>query len=153
VQNSPSRPDSPTTAAPNSTYVGIDPGLIKCGYAVVSVDGRRLALEIVPTANLTERLARDVGSGAVEMVCLGNATKSDMVLQSIRARWPQLPVTVVDERNTSLLARLRYYEDHPPKGLWRFVPRGLLVPKAQLDGYAALLIIERYCAACPQAAQ
>jgi RNase H-fold protein (predicted Holliday junction resolvase) len=148
VQNSPSRRDSTTPPARNFTYIGIDPGLIKCGYAVVSVDGVRLALEIVPTANLTERLCRDVESGAVGMVCLGNATKSDMVLQLIRTRWPQLPVTVVDERNTSLLARLRYYQDHPPKGLWRFVPRGLLVPKAQLDGYAALLIIERYRSAC-----
>jgi RNase H-fold protein (predicted Holliday junction resolvase) len=153
VQNSPSRPDSTAAAPPQSTYIGIDPGLVKCGYAVVSIDGRRLALEIVPTASLTERLARDVESKTVEMVCLGNATKSDMVLQLIKARWPQLPVTVVDERNTSLLARLRYYEDHPPKGLWRFVPRGLLVPKAQLDGYAALLIIERYRAACTQTAQ
>jgi RNase H-fold protein (predicted Holliday junction resolvase) len=153
VQNSPSRPDSTTAAPPHCIYIGVDPGLIKCGYAVVSVDARRLALEIVPTANLTERLARDVETNTVEMVCLGNATKSDMVLRLINARWPLLPVTVVDERNTSLLARLRYYEDHPPKGLWRFVPRGLLVPKAQLDGYAALLIIERYRAACTQAAQ
>jgi RNase H-fold protein (predicted Holliday junction resolvase) len=50
----------------------------------------------------------------------------------------------VNERNTSLEARRRYYEDHPPRGLLRLIPRGLLVPKAQLDGYAALLIIERY---------
>lgn len=78
------------------------------------------------------------------MVCLGDATKSDMVHKLLRARWPQLPITIVDERNTSLEARRRYYEDHPPKGLWRLVPRGLLVPDVPLDGYAALLIIERY---------
>jgi RNase H-fold protein (predicted Holliday junction resolvase) len=124
--------------------VGIDPGMIKCGYALISLDGTRLALEIVPTEQLVKRLARDVGQGRVRMVCLGDATKSDLVYGLIRTHWPQLPITVVDERNTSLQARRRFYDDHPPKGLWRLVPRGLLVPKEPLDGYAALLIIERY---------
>ena len=118
--------------------------MIKCGYAVVSVGGKRLALEIVPTGSLDLRLAHDVQNGNVCMVCVGNATKSELVTGIIRERWPYLPVTLVYERNTSLEARLRYYEDHPPKGLWRLVPRGLLVPKEPLDGYAALLIIERY---------
>jgi len=124
--------------------VGIDPGMIKCGYAAVSLAGDRLALEIVPSERLVERLAHDVGAGRVRMVCLGDATKSEMIRDLIRSRWPDLPITVVDERNTSLQARQRFYEDHPPKGIWRLVPRGLLVPKEPLDGYAALLIIERY---------
>ncbi|HXW51286.1 MAG TPA: hypothetical protein VEJ41_04790 [Candidatus Acidoferrales bacterium] len=124
--------------------IGIDPGMIKCGYAAVSLTGDRLALEIVPTERLVSRLAEDVSAGRVRMLCLGDATKSDMIRDLIRSRWPNLPITVVDERNTSLLARQRFYEDHPPKGLWRLVPRGLLVPKEPLDGYAALLIIERY---------
>jgi len=134
-------------------YVGVDPGLMKCGYAVLSVDGRRLALEIVPTGSLVARLAQEVQNGNIRMVCVGNATKSELVMAIIHERWPQLPVTLVDERNTSLEARRRYYEDHPPKGLWRLVPRGLLVPKEPLDGYAALLIIERYraCETAPKA--
>lgn len=127
-------------------YVGIDPGLIKCGYAVVSVGGQRLSIEIVPSAHLAIRLAQDVQSGHIRMVCVGNATKSEMVVEMIHERWPQLPLSLVDERNTSLEARLRYYKDHPPKGIWGLVPRGLLVPKEPLDGYAALLIIERYLA-------
>lgn len=81
------------------------------------------------------------------MVCVGNATRSGNIVEMLRESWPELPITLVDERNTSLEARRRYYEDHPPRGLLRFVPRGLLVPKAKLDGYAALLIIERYLAA------
>jgi hypothetical protein len=54
---------------------------------------------------------------------------------------------VVDETNTTFEARALFYEDHPPKGLLRFVPRGLLVPSAPLDGYAALLIVRRCRAA------
>jgi hypothetical protein len=116
---------------------------VKCGYAVVFPHGEPAVLEIVPAERLVARIETDVLAG-VAMVCVGNATKSETVVESLRQAWPELPITLVDERNTSLEARRRYYEDHPPRGLLRFVPRGLLVPKAQLDGYAALLIVERY---------
>jgi len=116
---------------------------VKCGYAVVSPPGERVSIEIVPAEKLVERVEADVLAG-VAMVCVGDATRSSTIVEMLRRKWPTLPITLVDERNTSLEARRRYYEDHPPRGLLRFIPRGLLVPKAQLDGYAALLIIERY---------
>lgn len=116
---------------------------MKCGYAVVSPHGERVSIEIVPADKLVERAEADVLAG-VAMVCVGDATRSSTIVEMLRRKWPTLPITLVDERNTSLEARRRYYEDHPPRGLLRFIPRGLLVPKAQLDGYAALLIIERY---------
>lgn len=97
----------------------------------------------MPADKLIERLEADVLAG-VAMVCVGNATRSATVVESLSRTWPELPIALVDERNTSLEARRRYYEDHPPRGLLRFIPRGLLVPKEHLDGYAALLIIERY---------
>jgi RNase H-fold protein (predicted Holliday junction resolvase) len=126
------------------TYVGIDPGLVKCGYAVVTTSGQRMALEIVPTKDLLERFSADASRGSIDMVCVGNATRSQAVVEMLRARWPDVPISLVDERNTSLEARRRFYEDHPPRGLMRLIPRGLLVPKGPLDGYAALLIVERY---------
>jgi len=118
---------------------------VKCGYAVVSGSGERVSLEIVPADSLVERTSVDVAAGAA-MICVGNATRSASVVASLRERWPDVPIALVDERNTTLLARRRYYEDHPPRGLLRFVPRGLLVPNEPLDGYAALLIVERYLA-------
>ena len=124
-------------------YVGIDPGERKCGYAVLSNARDRLALEIIAVDAIVDRLATDVAAG-VEIVCVGDATRSRDVVRRVRERWPTLAVALVDERNTSLEARRRYYDDHPPRGLWRLVPRGLLVPAEPLDGYAALLIIERY---------
>ena len=111
----------------------------------MSGSGERLSLEIVPAAVVVARAEQDVLSG-VAMVCVGNATRSAEVVAALRKRWPRLPIAVVDERNTSLEARRRYYGDHPPRGIWRWVPRGLLVPKEPLDGYAALLIVERYLA-------
>src|SRR5579872_2784796 len=103
-----------------------------------------MALEVVPTAELNSRLQRDLAAGSVRMICVGHATMSDKVVRLIRTRWPQAPITIVDESNTTLHARRLYYEDHPPRGILRFIPRGLLVPKEPLDGYAALLILKRH---------
>jgi len=124
--------------------VGIDPGLSKCGYAVVTSKGERITVEVVPTAGLPKRLARDMETGSVGMVCVGNSTTSGAVMEMVRRVWPQVAAGFVDETNTTLEARRLYYEDNPPRGLLRFLPRGLLVPKAPLDGYAALLIIRRW---------
>lgn len=130
----------------DSVYLGIDPGLSKCGYATISNEGRRLALEVVPTAALNDRLERDLLTRSVRMICVGHATTSEKIVRQIRSRWPEAPITIVDESNTTLDARRLYYKDHPPRGLLRLIPRGLLVPKEPLDGYAALLIAERYLA-------
>jgi RNase H-fold protein (predicted Holliday junction resolvase) len=124
--------------------IGIDPGSAKCGYAVVGVDGARLALEVLPLGELPDRVSRDVRLSQIEAICIGHATNSRDVERLCRSRWPEIPVVIVDETNTTLDARRRYYEENPPKGLLRLLPRGLLVPSAPLDGYAALLIIERW---------
>ena len=129
-----------------AAFVGIDPGLTKCGYATLGSDGSRLSIEVVPTPALADRLARDARTGSVRMVCVGDATTSAQAVAEIRRSWPQAPIAIVDERHTTLQARRMYYEDHPPRGLWRLLPRGLLVPSEPLDGYAALLIVQRYLA-------
>ena len=124
--------------------LGIDPGRSKCGYAAIDAKGGRLALEVVPTGLIAERIAADVSQGAVSAICIGHATTSSAIVRLCAQRWPAIPAVIVDETNTSFEARRLYYDDNPPKGLLRFIPRGLLVPKAALDGYAALLILERY---------
>jgi RNase H-fold protein (predicted Holliday junction resolvase) len=124
--------------------IGIDPGRTKCGLAVLTNAGQRVAIDVVPTAALAGRLQATAAGGDVAAICVGHATTSDAVVEMCRERWPQIPLVVVDESNTTLEARRRYYRDHPPRGLLRFVPRGLLVPSVPLDGYAALLIAERY---------
>ncbi len=54
-----------------------------------------------------------------------------------------IPIELVDERETTLLARKRYFQAHPPRGWRRLVPRGMLLPPRPIDDFAALLIAER----------
>jgi RNase H-fold protein (predicted Holliday junction resolvase) len=124
--------------------IGIDPGRTKCGVATVYEDGERIELRVVPTAEMSAYLAGEAAAGDIARVCIGHATTSNAVVSMCRAALPDVPIAVVDESRTTLEARRRYYEDHPPRGLLRLIPRGLLVPAAPLDGYAALLIVERF---------
>jgi RNase H-fold protein (predicted Holliday junction resolvase) len=129
--------------------LGIDPGTRKCGYAVVQAGLPPVAIGIVEThalfALVTELLARH----PIDVIALGSGTHAPPVKLLLAACG--LPVHDVDERETTLRARSRYFADHPPRGWRRLIPRGMLLPPRPIDDYAALLIAERYVAAVPQA--
>ena len=122
--------------------LGVDPGTRKCGYAVVGdVLGAPLALGIVPTERLLETLQELVARFPVRAVALGGGTHTAPVGAMLAPLG--VTVTVVDERETTLLARQRYFAANPPRGWRRLVPRGMLLPPRPIDDYAALLIAER----------
>lgn len=127
-------------------FVGIDPGRTKCGVAIVYEDGERIDIRVLPTAQVGACLAEEALGGDLAGICVGHATTSNAIVELCRASFPGIPIAVIDESRTTLEARQRYYQDHPPRGLLRLIPRGLLVPAPPLDGYAALLIVERFLA-------
>ncbi|MBC6417668.1 MAG: hypothetical protein GDA44_02175 [Prochloron sp. SP5CPC1] len=57
---------------------------------------------------------------------------------------PSLPIVMVDERNSSLEARERYWQMYPPQGLIRLIPQGMRLPPRPVDDIVAILLIERY---------
>jgi RNase H-fold protein (predicted Holliday junction resolvase) len=125
------------------TVLGLDPGTRKCGYAVVTaVDAPPLALGIIPIENLAERLREVMAATPVVLAAIGRGTNAAAVSDVVRSLG--VPVELVDERETSLLARARFFMDHPPRGWRRIVPRGMLLPDRPIDDYAALLIAERF---------
>ena len=125
------------------TILGLDPGTRKCGYAVVTaLHAPPLTLGIAPMDALAERLREVLAATPVALAAIGRGTNAAVVADVVRALG--LPVELVDERETSLLARARFFEDHPPRGWRRIVPRGMLLPDRPIDDYAALLIAERF---------
>jgi RNase H-fold protein (predicted Holliday junction resolvase) len=130
------------TPETNPAVLGIDPGTRKCGYAIVAALGERpLALGIVPTEQLAESLRALLERHAVGAVALGGGTHAAAVGAVLREFG--LPVSIIDERETTLLARARYFAANPPRGWRRLIPRGMLLPPGPIDDYAALLIAER----------
>ena len=122
--------------------LGIDPGTRKCGYAFISAPRvAPVALGIAPTSDLKETLALLVERYQPVRIALGGGTHASVV-EAILADFG-LPIEIVDERATTLLARARYFAANPPKGWRRLVPRGMLLPPRPIDDFAAVLIAER----------
>jgi RNase H-fold protein (predicted Holliday junction resolvase) len=101
-----------------------------------------LALGIAPFDVLHEQLGAVITATPVAVAAIGRGTNAAAVSEIVATLG--LPVVLVDERETTLLARARYFDDHPPRGWRRWVPRGMLLPDRPIDDYAALLIAERY---------
>ena len=122
--------------------LGIDPGTRNCGYAFVSAPRvAPVALGIAPTGELKEILADLVERYRPVRIALGGGTHAGEVGAILREL--RLPIEIVDERATTLLARERYFAANPPKGWRRLIPRGMLLPPRPIDDFAAVLIAER----------
>ncbi len=127
----------------SGAVLGIDPGTRKCGYAVVERCGEPpLELGIVATPELAERVRQLAARFTLRAIALGAGTHTAAVAALLRDC--PLPIAPVDERETTLLARRRYFAANPPRGWKRLVPVGMLLPPRPIDDFAALLIAERY---------
>jgi RNase H-fold protein (predicted Holliday junction resolvase) len=125
------------------TVLGLDPGTRKCGFAVVTALGAPpLRLGIVPLAGLEAGLREVLAATPVELAAIGRGTNVGPVAEVVRGLG--LRIELVDEYETTLRARARYFADHPPRGWRALIPRGMLLPERPIDDYAALLIAERF---------
>jgi RNase H-fold protein (predicted Holliday junction resolvase) len=76
---------------------------------------------------------------------MGNLTTAKSWQQTIKSNLKaSIPVVMVDERNSSLEARDRYWQMYPPKGLSKLIPQGMRLPPRPVDDIVAILLIERY---------
>jgi RNase H-fold protein (predicted Holliday junction resolvase) len=125
------------------TVIGLDPGTRKCGFAIVRELGATpVRLGIVPLGDLRGALREILIATPADVAAVGRGTNAEEVSRIVRDAG--LRVELVDEYETTLRARARYFEDHPPRGLRRLIPRGMLLPDRPIDDYAALLIAERF---------
>lgn len=127
--------------------MAVDPGREKCGLAVVEHGGVVVFRTIVHVDRLVDTAAQVIRQLEPEAVVLGNRTGSGDAARRL-AELPEVRalggVRVVDESFTSLEARRRYFQAHPARGLWRFVPVGLRLPPEPVDDWAAVVLAERY---------
>ncbi len=127
----------------DTIVLGLDPGTDKCGVAVVSRQRGTLHQEVVSLAELAEIVRRIAEEFAIGEVAMGDCTGAEQTHDQLVRAGIDTPVTTVSEELTSRLARERYWEDNPPRGLARLIPLGLRVPPRPVDDYAAVIIAER----------
>ena len=128
-------------------YLGFDPGRDKCGMAVLETNHCVHYHEVILSDDVTEKLVSLCQQFPIEQLIMGNQTTAKQwkaQLEKMLLR--PIPITMVDERNSSVEARDRYWQMYPPQGLTRLIPQGLRVPPRPIDDIVAILLIERYLA-------
>lgn len=129
------------------TVLAIDPGRTKCGMALVSRgQNNRLQLlwkEIVPPEDVIYKLNETFAISPYELIIIGGGTNSEPMVRAVRDHFPSMALLVVDERDTTLQARERYWSFNPRRGWRRFLPSTLQVPPEPVDDYVAFLLAER----------
>lgn len=124
--------------------LAIDPGSAKCGLAVVGEVSGRMARAVVPTDEVPPALEGLIKTHGPTIILLGSGTTGRKLRERITPHLGGLPLEVVSERHSTERARLSYFRDHPPRGIWRLVPLGLQVPREPYDDYAAAIIAEDF---------
>jgi RNase H-fold protein (predicted Holliday junction resolvase) len=129
------------------TVLAIDPGSAKCGMALVrrTQTGRTELLwrSIAPTEALVPKLHEAYACAPYEMIIVGSGTTSKKVVERIREHLTSMALLIVDERDTTLQARERYWTVKPRRGWRRLLPSTLQVPPEPVDDFVALILAER----------
>ena len=128
-------------------YLGFDPGRDKCGMAVMENNRCLHYHEVILSDDVTQKLISLCQQFPIEQLIMGNQTTAKQWKIKLEKILPRpIPITMVDERNSSVEARDRYWQMYPPQGLTRLIPQGLRVPPRPIDDIVAILLIERYLA-------
>jgi RNase H-fold protein (predicted Holliday junction resolvase) len=128
----------------NHTILGFDPGKDKCGIAVMDVDRRLLYHQVVLTAQTIDRIGNLCQQYRVSQIVMGDQTTAKQWKQQLTTAFPTVPITLIDERYSSLEARDRYWQMYPPNFLTSLIPQGMRQPPRPIDDIVAIILIERY---------
>jgi hypothetical protein len=128
--------------------LALDPGSKKVGVALFEPSGRLVTRSVLNLVCLEAELISFLGAhrGKLEVVVVGNGTAAAGFDERLaRVVGSRAKLVKVDETDTTFEARELYYDEFPPSGLMRFLPRGLWpFPDVPLDGYAAEVLGGRY---------
>jgi hypothetical protein len=96
---------------------------------------------------LNERLIDVEGMFAPNLVVIGDGTRSQDIQMQVRKALPSKSVMIVDERDTTIRATERYWQETPRRGWRRIVPSTLQVPPVPIDDFVAVILAERVLSA------
>jgi RNase H-fold protein (predicted Holliday junction resolvase) len=126
-------------------FLGFDPGRDKCGLAILNKQLEILTHQVVESDQAIPTINSLILQYTPQLIIMGNQTTSKSWKLQLETKLnSNIPIFMVDERNSTVEARERYWEIYPPKGLTRFIPKGLRTPPRPIDDIVAIILIERY---------
>jgi RNase H-fold protein (predicted Holliday junction resolvase) len=125
--------------------LGFDPGRDKCGIAVMGIDRTLCYHQVVSAAMAVATVQQLCSTYPISLVVIGDQTSSKAWKHRLTTEIGAVfSVVQVDERNSSLEARDRYWEMFPPSGPQGLLPKALRRIPRPIDDIVAILLIERY---------
>ncbi|WP_373480363.1 pre-16S rRNA-processing nuclease YqgF [Geminocystis sp.] len=125
--------------------LGFDPGRDKCGVAVLDINKKILYNKVVDSDKAIGIIEELIKKYNPLKIVMGNQTTSKQWKQRLKDNLNlYINLQLVDERNSTVEARQKYWEMYPPKGLTRLIPKGLRIPPRPVDDIVAIILIERY---------
>ena len=128
----------------SQNILGLDPGRDKCGIAVINCQQAVIYHQVIDSTKAIATIKQLAHKYAIDLIVMGDGTTSKAWQQQLESNLLNLPVITVNETNSTLEARDRYWIMYPPQGLQRLIPRGLRTPPRPVDDLVAIILIERY---------
>ena len=126
------------------TIIAIDPGTRKCGYAVVDSNLSVLQREVISTEKVAKTLEDSLNIYKIDKIILGNGTNYKNIEERLKNHFSILNIILIEEKFSTLEARKKYFEAHPPRGILKLIPLSLRVPPCHYDDFVAVLLAEKY---------
>ena len=124
--------------------ISIDPGKCKCGLVLVDLQKKKVDQAIVLNTEFLPNYVKNLnGSENISKVIIGNGTTSRQNIEKLD--FIRNDLIIVEEKNTTLRAKKRYFEIFPNRGLKSFIPKEIFIMNKNLDALSALIILEDYC--------
>ena len=124
--------------------ISIDPGKCKCGLVLVDLQKKKVDQAIVLNTEFLPNYVKNLNdSENISKVIIGNGTTSRQNIEKLD--FIKNDLIIVEEKNTTLRAKKRYFEIFPTRGLKSFLPKEIFIMNKNLDALSALIILEDYC--------
>jgi len=124
--------------------IAIDPGTKKCGYALVNSNLSVLQRKVIPTEEIEENIKNSINNYKINKIVLGNGTHYKIIEEKLKHHFSQSKIILIEEEFSTLEARKKYFEAHPPRGIFKLIPLSLRVPPCNYDDFVAILLAEKY---------
>jgi RNase H-fold protein (predicted Holliday junction resolvase) len=124
--------------------IGFDPGKDKCGLAVLNQDRQVFFHKVIKSSEAIANIQFLIDRYPISLLVIGDRTTSNTWQNQLKNQLPQLKIFPVDESYSSQVARQRYWQLYPPRGLGWFIPEGMRSPPRAVDDIVAIILVERY---------
>ena len=127
-----------------SIFISIDPGNQKCGLLLADQkSGNVIEAGISSLNKLSDVVFLWNKKYNIQKIIIGDGTNCKYIEKELKKK-DIFNFTYINEKESTLRARFRYWEIWPPNYFIRWLPKEILFPPENLDAVVALILLEDF---------